>query len=360
MGLQETIPKFARPPRALRPRRLPCLLLLSTLLIFVLFYILLSLSPCMIPGSSCYRGYYSRFSFDAGEETHPRWMADLPDEANLTALSIPGTHDTMTYGMVDNEKLQCQNWNLSMQMEAGVRYFDIRARLEDDELRIYHGNGFTGFTYTDVLLDMFSFLDANPSEAIIMRLKEEGQPIGDKNTKTFEEAFNYYLHDSDQTAAGASKHLSLYDRIAPLPTLGELRSKIFLLQEFKTADDKAYGLDWDGDQMILEDYWIIPDIYHLADKWTAIRSALEDAAQGSPDNGALYISHTSASVGVLPIEAAAGPLNRTMAGMNDMTGQWLKDFDGVEGAARTGVVVFDFPGRRLVDAVLRWNQGLIR
>lgn len=358
MGLPETIPKFAR-PRALRPRRLPCLIILSAAFIFVLFYILLSLSPCMIPGSSCYRGYHSRFSFDAGDAEHSRWMADVRDDTTLSSLSIPGTHDTMTYGMVDNEKLQCQNWNLSMQMEAGVRYFDIRARLEDDELRIYHANGFTGFTYTDVLLAMFSFLDRNPSEAIIMRLKEEGKPIGDKNTKTFEEAFNYYRHESTQTADGAEKHLFLYDRITPLPTLGELRGKIFLLQEFRTVDEKPYGLDWDGDQMVLEDYWIIPDIYHLSDKWTAIRSALEEAAQASPDNKVLYISHTSASVGVLPIEAAAGPLNRTIAGMNDMTGQWLKDFDGVEGASRTGIVIFDFPGKHLIEAVLKWNQPLM-
>ena len=358
MGLPEAIPKFAR-PRALRPRRLPCLVLLSTLFIFGLFYILLSIAPCMVPGSSCYRGYHSRFSFDAGDAQHPRWMQRVRDDANLTTLSIPGTHDTMTYGMVDNERLQCQNWNLSAQLDAGLRYFDIRARLEDDELRIYHANGFTGFSYPDVLLDMFSFLDANPSEAVIMRLKEEGRPLGDKNTKTFEEAFNYYRRDSPQTADGAERHLYLYDRVAPLPTLGDLRGKVFLLQEFKTAGGTPYGLAWDGDQMVLEDYWIIPDVYHLADKWTAIRSALEDAAQASPDNGALYLSHTSASVGVLPIEAAAGPLNRTMAGMNDMTGQWLRDFGGVDGAARTGVVIFDFPGKSLIDAVLRWNEPLM-
>ena len=132
---------------------------------------------------------------------------------------------------------------------AGLRYFDIRARLEDDELRIYHANGFTGFSYTDVLLDMFSFLDANPSEAVIMRLKEEGKPLGDKNTKTFEEAFNYYRRDSPQTADGAERHLYLYDRVAPLPTLGDLRGKVFLLQEFKTVTMEHLLVDKEAERV---------------------------------------------------------------------------------------------------------------
>ena len=100
-------------------------------------------------------------------------------------------------------------------------------------------------------------------------------------------------------------------------------------------------------------------MYHLADKWVAVRTALERAASAAADDGLLYLAHVSASVGVLPIEAAAGPLNRTVAGMNDVTGQWARDYAGAEGATRMGVVIVDFPGRRLVEAVLAWNDRLI-
>lgn len=346
------------PRTLLRPRRLPTLVLTTAAIAMGLFYLLLSIAPCMV-GGVCYHGYASRFSFDAADAPRPRWMAEIPDATNLTSLSIPGTHDTMTYNLTDNEVLQCQNWNLSAQLDAGLRYFDIRARLEHDDLRIYHANGFTGYDYTDVLLAMSDFLDTNPSEAIVMRLKEEGRPIGDANTVSFEEALNRYHNTDPTTSPGAQRHLYLYDRIGPIPTLGALRSKIFLLQNFKTQHDKPYGLAWEGDQMVLEDLWIIPDVYHLADKWTAIRDALEKAATAPDDNSKLYLAHTSASVGVLPIEAAAGPLNRSMVGMNDMTGQWLRDFVGADGAAKTGIVIMDFPGKKLIDAVLRWNDRLI-
>ncbi|POR33796.1 1-phosphatidylinositol phosphodiesterase [Tolypocladium paradoxum] len=339
-----------------RSRRLPLFIFLAAgAAVMVLFYLLLSLAPCSVGAARCYRGYQSAYSFDADRAHHPAWMGRLPDAANLTALSIPGSHDTMTYGVrgPDVATLQCQNWNLSTQMAAGLRYFDIRARLSDDELHIYHGNGYTGFSLADVLVDVFAFLDEHPSEAVVMRLKEEAAPVGVNNTLSFEQAFNRYR----RSMPGADTHMAVYNASAPLPTLGALRSKIFLLQDFRAADGGPYGLAWDGPQMALEDKWIVPDVYHLADKWTAIRIALERAAMAPlSDNSLLYLAHVSASVGVLPIAAAAGPRNRSVTGMNDMTGQWLLDFVASADAARTGIVIFDFPGQRAIDAVLAWNE----
>ena len=349
-------------PPVMRPRRTSLLLCVVAMAVFALFYALLSLGPCVVAGgSSCYHGYRSAYSFDAGAARADEWMAALRDDAPLSALSIPGTHDTMTYAMTDNPTLQCQNWNLTAQMRAGLRYFDIRARLRAGRLHIYHGDGDTGFGLEDVLVAMFAFLDEHPSEALVVRLKKEAGPVGDDDgSVSFEDAFDYHRLRAPRTAAGAAKHLALYDgERQPIPTLGALRSKIFLLQQFK-AERGPYGLLWEGPQMALEDLWIIPDVYHLPDKFTAIRDALERAATAPPDNKLLYLAHLSASVGVLPIQAAAGPKNRTIDGMNDMTGQWLRDFESVEGAARTGIVIIDFPGRRLIDAVLRWNKPLMK
>ena len=67
----------------------------------------------------------------------------------------------------------------------------------------------------------------------------------------------------------------------------------------------------------------------------------------------LYLSHLSASVGVLPIEAAAGTRNGSVAGINDRTGMWLRGVG--EGIERVGVVILDFPGRELIRQVLGRN-----
>ncbi|WZH42848.1 PLC-like phosphodiesterase [Fusarium acuminatum] len=332
-----------------RSRRLPMFFGAAAFFIMCLIYLLLSVAPCMVYGN-CYRGYSSAYSFDADLAHNPAWMAEIPDDVPLTSISIPGTHDTMTYE-IGTEVLQCQNWNLTMQLEAGIRYFDIRARVRDDELHIYHANGYTGFSFEDVVGYMNEFLDSNPSETIVMRLKQEGNGIGNNNTLTFEAAFNQYALED---------RLYKYNASEPLPTLGSLRSKIFVLQNFPAWRGGPYGVKWEGPQMILEDVWIIPDIYHLSEKWTAIRDALELAATAPLDNKVLYLAHISASVGVLPIEAAAGPMNRTVTGMNDMTGQWIKDFEDNPDTSRTGIIIIDFPGRKFIEAILRWNKSLAK
>ncbi|KAM3513419.1 hypothetical protein MY11210_002899 [Beauveria gryllotalpidicola] len=324
--------------------------------VMMLLRTLLLAAPCAV-SAACYHGFRSAFSFDAHlAPQQPAWMGALRNDTRLTSLSIPGTHDTMTYA-IGSDVLQCQNWNLSTQLAAGLRYFDVRARLRDNQLRIYHGDGDTGFAYQDVLLEVFGFLAQNPSEAVLMRLKQEGRPLGRRNTLTFDEAFNYYRHNSSITAKQAARHMHDWDPAAPLPALGDLRAKVLVLQDFPADHDgpaNKYGVAWAGKQMVLEDRWIVPDVHRLRDKWTAIREALARAAADAQDNKALYLSHISASVGVLPIEAAAGPKNRSVVGMNDETGRWLENGDQ---AGRTGVVIFDFPGKRAIEAVLARNAA---
>ncbi|KAJ0349308.1 hypothetical protein COL154_003271 [Colletotrichum chrysophilum] len=342
--------------------RFHCMPLLYVISFFLLasalFSVLLSLAPCFVKSKNhCYRGYESHHSFDVDKALHAEWMKSIPDDANLTSLSIPGTHDTMTYSL-RNQVFQCQNHNLSAQLNAGMRYLDIRGRLVNDSIQIYHASMATGYSYTNVLLTLFDFLEAHPSETVVMRLKEEGRPLGN-NTMTFEDAFNIYLHNDTLTSAGAQAHFHKHNPRKPFPAIGALRSKIFLLQNFPSKGPKSpYGVIWESSDMVLEDLWIIPSMEHLYMKWEAIENALKRAATSKPNNRVLYLAHLSASVGVLPIEAAAGNLNHTVAGMNDRTGDWLAETAGGADAGKTGIVIMDFPGRALVDEVLARNTAL--
>ncbi|KZL72989.1 1-phosphatidylinositol phosphodiesterase [Colletotrichum tofieldiae] len=343
--------------------RFHCMPLLYVLTFFILisglFSVLLSLAPCFVKSKNhCYRGYESHYSFDVDRADHAEWMRGIPDDVNLTSLSIPGTHDTMTYDL-DNRVFQCQNHNLSAQLHAGMRYLDIRGRLVNDTIGIYHASMPTGYSYTDVLLTVFGFLDDHPSETVVMRLKEEGRPLG-VNTMTFEDAFNFYLHNSTATSPGAQAHFRKHNPRKPYPTLGALRGKIFLLQNFPSkGPESPYGVVWESADMVLEDLWIIPSVEHLYMKWEAIENALRRAATAKEHaNRVLYLAHLSASVGVLPIEAAAGNLNRTVAGMNDRTGDWLAATADRGDSGKTGVVIIDFPGKELVDQVLARNRAL--
>ena len=88
-------------------------------------------------------------------------------------------------------------------------------------------------------------------------------------------------------------------------------------------------------------------------------AGLSDAHLGiAKGDGILYLGHLSASIGVLPIECAAGTVRSGIGGgvvgINDRTGAWLEQ----GGGGRTGVVIADFPGKELVEKVLDRNQGL--
>ncbi|CRJ82845.1 hypothetical protein BN1708_009048 [Verticillium longisporum] len=249
------------------------------LLLLYTFSDLISLSLCAFVYSkdNCYRGYLSEYSFDVDEALHPDWMRAIPDDANITSLSIPGTHDTLTFDIRD-ELFQCQNNNLSAQLRAGMRYLDVRGRLVDDAIQIYHAEMFTGYSFVD---------------------------------------------------------------------------------NFAAPQSGPHGLIWGSKDMILEDLWIIPSLEHLYMKWDAVEHALTSAADpANDDNAALYLAHLSATVGVLPIQAAAGGINGSVEGINDQTGRWLDRGSETGTGGRTGVVIIDFPGRALVDAVLARNKGL--
>lgn len=374
-------------------------------LVVVCFYLVLQLpgstlrtiawsSPEKMPS---YQNYTSSFSFDLDRSVHPDWMARVPDQTSLASLSIPGTHDTETFDLVNNTKFQCQNHDLKTQLRAGLRYFDIRGRLVIEEavggeettpeIGIFHAQVYTGYTLEDVLLTLFDFLDQHPTEGIIMRLKMEGPPVRRKpdgawvdeeeeqeadiaaHNTAFEEAFNYYRLKNARTEPGSTKHLLLPwpSPSAPagsplLPTMAQLRGRVIVLQEFPSPPGVIYGVPWTSPHISLEDLWIIVDLEHLEDKWRAIRESLEAAAASPPGLDVLFLSHLSASVGVTPIEAAAGPLEAVngsmIEGMNDRTGRLLEKVvkDGQQG--KTGVIMGDFPGQRLVDAILARNAWL--
>lgn len=384
------------------------------------------------PPPATYHNYTSAFSFDLNETSsgaanysYEAWMARVPDATPLTRLSIPGTHDTFTYNLTDNVVFQCQNHDLPTQLRAGLRYFDVRGRLvvpastsqqqaaagadPDPVIGIFHGHVPTGHTFEDVLLTLFAYLDAHPSEGVVLRVKEEGAPVyqepdpsppeenadwrtGGYNT-TFEEAFNHYRTNNTRTAPGCARHLlmpwpplladSASDRV--MPTMGQLRGRILVLYEFPVASAATgtpapYGIPWDTPPYTsLEDLWVIPDAAHLDDKWAAVRAHLEEVAAAGDDQGnddTLFLTHLSASTGVTPIEAAAGPLGDAarrpppdgslIRGINDRTGLWLEAEDEDDRNRRlpqdafrkTGIVMADFPGRRLVEDILGRNEWL--
>jgi 1-phosphatidylinositol phosphodiesterase len=163
------------------------------------------------------------------------WMGKLKHEMPLSALSIPGTHNSPTHH-VALPSVRCQAVSVKEQLNNGVRFLDIRVQPESAEdvskegLVLVHSAfpvSLTGAKYFRDLIDtIYSFLDANPTETIIISLKREG--IGKSTDQHLSKIVKtHYANDRWFTD----------NRI---PTLGEARNKIVLIRRF-ALDDSLKG-----------------------------------------------------------------------------------------------------------------------
>jgi 1-phosphatidylinositol phosphodiesterase len=272
------------------------------------------------------------------------WMATLDDAAPLSSLSLPGTHETLALYEPLAGTAKCQNLSLAAQLEAGVRYVDIRCRHLSDAFSIYHGPIFEQLTFDDVLGTVNDYLDAHPTETLVMSVKEESD--AEDTTRTFEQTFASYVAQApDRWYLGAS-----------VPALGEARGKIVLLRRFAAtapvlgidasgwADDTTFSLAPSGADLRIQDAYVVTSDDA---KWTAISALLGEAHMPS---ATLYLDYTSGYQmhGELPnIPSVAGVINQQL---DDYLG------DPANAAAHLGVIANDFMTETRASRIAHTNQ----
>src|SRR5262249_54571437 len=136
-----------------------------------------------------------------------QWMASIPDNRLLSALSIPGTHDSATGGRTIIPFVQTQSWRITAQLNAGVRLLDIRF---NTSLDFVHGPVVLGGNIRNLLIDCTVFLDANPTECIVVSVKQDTGG----NASRFASNFNQAV------ASWNSTHGNMIYTGSAIPTLG--------------------------------------------------------------------------------------------------------------------------------------------
>ena len=139
------------------------------------------------------------------------WMQYIPDNALVSDLSIPGTHDAATYGITGfmSSWYTCQSKDFTTQLAGGVRVFDLRP--DGSDLMIYHGTGSTGITLSQALGYMKSYVQDNPTEGCIAFIKEENDWVAENVSPTL--------------ATYADDIVKYTQKL----TMGQLRGKILVL-----------------------------------------------------------------------------------------------------------------------------------
>lgn len=333
------------------------------------------------------------------------WMAALPGAVPLSALSIPGTHNSPTC-YVALPSVRCQAVGVRAQLDNGVRFLDMRVSVsrDADDLALVHSVfpiSLTGTKwFADVLVgEIYAFLEQNPSETILLSMKREGTGRG-----TDQHLSRYLFHRYCKQGEGGNDEDSKKWFTEPrIPTLGEARGKIVLIRRFHNDEallggqhgGRGWGIDataWPdncadgtvGSGLIrVQDFYGVDQSQNIEKKiemarchlekaceraFPSVRGAGSDADGGPPEDPLpLFINFLTASNF---FNASCWP-ERIAAKVNPSIIEYLclKHAEEGKGPAKlgvgdagTGIVVTDWVGLEddwdLLRCVVGWNARL--
>uniref|UniRef100_A0A8B9R7A3 Uncharacterized protein n=1 Tax=Astyanax mexicanus TaxID=7994 RepID=A0A8B9R7A3_ASTMX len=173
--------------------------------------------------------------FNEYKALHPHhvnsnWMKCIPDAQSLSAVSIPGTDQSLKEGGV-NPYRNFQAWKLSSQLYAGVRFFDMTVWISFGTLYVAN-NAVYYYEYFDhAVSELQNFLSVATSETLLLRFTGYADAIS---------------LAKEMLSKGTGFHL-WKDR--NIPKMGEARGKIVLIQ----SPDFDWGLPINAMELPTED-----------------------------------------------------------------------------------------------------------
>lgn len=302
------------------------------------------------------------------------WMGLLNDETPLPSITVPGTHDsaafTISWPFVSTQKLDFRH-----QLDAGIRYFDLRCAIRDDIVEMVHGPTFLGLTLASVFETMYTWLSNHPSEALVVQIKRDRRGQRSK------------AHMSQAVFSMIASRPDRWRTENTVPLLGMLRGKIQLFRRFEDETLDSFGVDvtvWadnrprpftirthHGVLVTIQDHYSfvnpqpLPSV--ISRKGGNILNLLRRAASDSDPNH-WYINFTSAYElnfyhQLPPRQIAVGGYHRFkwVDGVNLRLRASLMELEGKK--KRLGIIAMDFPelgADDLITAIIQANFSTLR
>jgi len=281
------------------------------------------------------------------------WMAGLPDTVKVCRVSIPGTHDSGTAGVrfPMRHYARTQMMDLSEQWDAGIRFFDLRPKLEDGTLRIYHGPADCHLDFEEAMKTIISKLEQHPTEFCVVMTNSAGGGL--EGVDMIMDDINT-LFDIDMQA---SFHANM--------TVADMRGRVLFIHR----DYRSNGRDWPGtvvygwpgngssyhSRMVssqekssvlwAQDYFTDGGKgKYLDSKWDKVMGMIREFA--SAPEGVWCINHLSGYTG----SGVSTNINRNAKTTNARLLEYLAGHK-----SPIGIVPMDFPQQELIDAIIRCN-----
>ena len=308
------------------------------------------------------------------------WMADIPDDALLSSVNIPATHDTGTAGVVQDlvaslSVTSCQNLYYDEQLNVGARSFDIRGNATKDnasaaDVKIIHGGDTwqcqekdgSDLTLQSIFNTSLAFLEKHPSETIILTIKpDDGSTVGMEHA----------------VAEFVKNHQEKVYTDGDIPSMKEARGKIVLIRRFKLTQNyeawqtRAMGLDltnWDDvsyrdykyayktyddgkNRVYIQDAYNTYDCDIYSKKWEYIAGTMKQTTgidTSHPiDSNSWVFNYTSCANGI--------PLNMT----RDINSDLYKDKENCIDNRFLGTVMLNFIDEPMSRLIYETNSNMI-
>lgn len=301
-------------------------------------------------------GFMMVFAAVSLQAANENWMAGLPDSMPVCRVSIPGTHDSGTAGVrfPMRHYARTQTMNLSEQWDAGIRFFDLRPKLDGDELKIYHGPANCHLTLEEALTILIDKLELNPTEFCIIMTNSAGG--GQK-------AVNMTM---DLISAVVPSKMLAYFR--PDLTVADIRGRML----FMHRNAPSAGIDypgvvtrgWPGNGMsrqarIVSSEGVGATLWaqdfftngsrdgesYLKSKWDNMYRLMR-ALYGADDK-VWCINHASGYTGT----GVSTNIRRNAQTINKHLLDYL-----LENRSTVGIIPMDFPSQELIDAIVDCNK----
>ncbi|XP_065674495.1 1-phosphatidylinositol phosphodiesterase-like [Hydra vulgaris] len=262
------------------------------------------------------------------------WMSRLSDNIHIGSITIPGTHDSAAYS-TSLIWAKTQDWSILDQLKNGIRFLDIRCRHISNIFTIHHGAIYLNMNFDDVMNSVIQFLNQNPTETVLMRIKEEHDPDG--NTRSFAATFNEYYNKYNSY---------FWNGPTDDPTLKETRKKIVVLENF-LGNGIRFGLPYNSfdiqDQYETNDYTVF-SLDNYNDKKRSVKDQVEKAKFRYK-----IINYLSA-VGKGALISVATP-----KAISTVINPFLKSLIYQNKFQYFGIVVADYPDIDLINLIIERN-----
>ncbi|SMC20235.1 1-phosphatidylinositol phosphodiesterase [Andreprevotia lacus DSM 23236] len=292
------------------------------------------------------------------------WLSLIPDSTPVHDLNIPGTHDSATFKPAHAYD-QCQTLTIRQQLDLGIRFLDLRLRCfinpsaanpilpaaQRENFTIYHSSNWQNL-YFDAdswvndknmsnfpLQDCLAFLQAFPSETILISIKQEHYDNSTEQSR-FAQAFKDLIarHDNGKNFYTGTQ----------VPTLEDARGRIVIINRDQSIGS-GYGIDWswpDADRGIQQINGLYIEDNYMDTTTSAkegnIKQNLQQANAKQAGQTTWFGTFTSCAPGNASPYAWANTIN-----------PYVESYiDGVGTGAFYGTVIMDYPPKSLVDKLV--------